>query len=109
MIDTASWTCDVNRIALRDSESTIYIEVRAALHAVAATDSFEWIIKVNVGIFGSTRSDVAADSLIIADGFVDVVRVTINVCMNGAVNHTCDIQQEQQAAQEISIPSMVLI
>jgi hypothetical protein len=109
MIDSTSWTCDVGGIACGKSEGAICIEIRTALHAVAAAESFEWIVEVDVRIVGSTRCTVAADSLIVADGFVDVVGVAVGVCVDGAIDHACDVQQEQQAAEYISTLSVVLI
>jgi hypothetical protein len=109
MVDRASWTSDVGGVALGKSEGAICIEVRTALHAVATAESFEWVVEVDVGIVGSTRSAVAADSLIVANGFVDVVRVAVGVCVDGAIDHACDVQQEQQAAEYISTLSVVLI
>jgi hypothetical protein len=109
MVDRASWTGDVCGVALGKSERTICIEVWTALHAVATAESFEWIVEVDVGIVGSTRSAVAADSLAVADGFVDVVGIAVGVCVDGAIDHAYDVQQEQQAAEYISTLSVVLI
>lgn len=94
-------------VALGEHQRVVAVEVGALLHAVAAVESLQRVVEVDVGVVGG--QSVAADRAADTDRLVDLVGVAVEVRVDGAVDHGRDVGQEQQAAEHVAALAVVLV
>lgn len=105
-VASTAWSDSVV-VALGQHQRVVRVEVRALLHAVATAESLQRVVEVDVGVVGG--GVLSADGVVDAHRLVDLVGVAVEVGVDSAVDHGCDVGQEQQTAEHVAALSVVLV